>query len=73
MSIRCYEGRYIVTYFRRGIHMTYSCINVEEAQSKLREMCNETIVDLTHRRLYFQPDQILELHFPKVAKSQCPE
>jgi hypothetical protein len=64
MGIRVYEGRYVVTYTRRGIVMTYSTMNLQEAQDKLREMTAETIVELTHKRLYFQPDKILELHFP---------
>lgn len=68
MGIRCFDGRYTVTYFRRGEHMSFSCTNLEQAQAKLKEMCEETIVDLTHRRLYFQPDRILELHFKKGVK-----
>jgi len=68
MGIRTYNDRFVVTYFRRGVHMSFSCTNLQEAQAKLKEMCDETIVELTHRRLYFQPDKILELHFPKYVK-----
>ena len=68
MGIRCFDGRYVVTYFRRGIHMSFSCKNIEQAQAKLKEMCEETIVELTHKRFYFQPDRILELHLPKYVK-----
>lgn len=68
MGIRVYEGRYVVTYTRRGIFMTYSTLNIEEAQAKLREMTAEAIVELTHKRLYFQPDKILELNFPTYVK-----
>ena len=64
MGIRVYHGRYVVTYTRRGVFMTYSTLDVSEAQAKLKEMTAETIVELTHKRLYFQPTQILELHFP---------
>ena len=68
MGIRVYEGRYVVTYTRRGIVMTYSTMNLQEAQAKLRQMTEETIVELTHLRYYFQPDKILELHFPTYIK-----
>jgi len=68
MGIRVYEGRYVVTYTRRGVFMTYSTLNLDEAQAKLREMTAETIVELTHKRLYFQPDKILELHFQTYIK-----
>ena len=68
MGIRVYHGRYVVTYTRRGVFMTYSTMNLQEAQAKLKEMTAEAIVELTHKRFYFQPTQILELHFPTYVK-----
>jgi hypothetical protein len=65
MSIYSYEGRYIVTYSRRGEFMRYSCKTINEAQAKLKEMAEEAIVELTHRRYYFQPDKVMILHYPK--------
>jgi hypothetical protein len=65
MGIYSYEGRFIVTYSRRGEFLNFSCKTLKEAQAKLHEMTNEAIVELTHRRYYFQPDKVLILHYGK--------
>ena len=65
MSIYSYEGRFIVTYSRRGEFMRYSCKSLKEAQDKQREMADEAIVELTHKRYYFHPDKVMILHYPK--------
>jgi hypothetical protein len=54
-----------VTYSRRGEFMKYSCKTLDEAQAKLKEMAEEAIVELTHRRYYFQPDKVMILHYHK--------
>lgn len=68
MGIYVSDGRYCVTYTRRGEFLNYSCKTLEEAQAKLHEMTNETIVELTHRRYYFQEKQIMILHYPVGVK-----
>jgi len=64
MGISFCNGRYVVTYTRRGEFLNYSCVNIDEAQAKLREMTEDTVVELTHRRIYFQDKQIMVLHIP---------
>ena len=68
MGIKCFEGRYVVTYYRRGINMSFSCTNLEQAQAKLKEMCDETIVELTHKRIYYQSDKVLIINWPTYVK-----
>lgn len=68
MAIYVYNGRYCVTYTRRGEFLNYSCHTLQEAQAKLHEMANEAIVELTHRRYYFQPDKVMVLHYSKGVK-----
>jgi hypothetical protein len=68
MGIYYRDNRYTVTYTRRGERLNYSCKTLEEAQAKLHEMTNETIVELTHRRYYFHDKRIMVLHYPRLKR-----
>jgi UV DNA damage repair endonuclease len=66
MAIYFNSGRYAVSCVRRGVSMTYTCKTLEEAQAKQREMIGDVLVELGLRRLYFHPDKILVLNYPRI-------
>jgi len=65
MAIYFNSNRYAVSCVRRGVSMTYTCKTLAEAQAKQSEMVQEIVVDLGLRRLYFHPDKILVLNYPR--------
>ena len=66
MAIYYNAGIYTVSCKRRGVPMTYTCKLLEEAQAKQKEMVQEIVVELRLRRLYFHPDKILVLNYPRI-------